>query len=167
MKCYEYIAVYVDDLGHVPMVILVCIVEMHTLNLLMCGYHLGTTSNYSIFWSMDFQLLWVFSLPRLNTPIGYVYTDFEISGAARLLQKKVHTFVGRGGGGLNVSGRCQRHYRPLFIVLKSLISLHPKKDCIIDIDCACGKFPMCLIFKYMFILSTAFVSHHYSHFLHR
>ena len=28
----------------------------------------------------------------------------------------------------------------------------PKKDCIIDIDRPCGKFPMCLIVKYMFIL---------------
>ena len=28
-----------------------------------------------------------------------------------------------------------------------------------------GKFPFCLIVKYMFILSIVFVSHHYSHFL--
>ena len=35
----------------------------------------------------------VFSLP------GYAHTDFEISGAAPLLQKKVHTFV----AGSNVS----------------------------------------------------------------
>ena len=33
-------------------------VEMHILNLLMCGYRLGTTLNISIFWSMVLQLLW-------------------------------------------------------------------------------------------------------------
>ena len=60
--------VRVCTLGHIPMVILACIVEMHTLNLLMCGYRLGTTLYFSVFRSMICNYSGVFSLPRLNTP---------------------------------------------------------------------------------------------------
>ena len=68
-------------LGHVPTVILVCIVEMHTLNLLTCGYHLGTTLNYSVFQEAKY-------------PQQVMHTDFVLSGEEKLLWKKVHTFVG-------------------------------------------------------------------------
>ena len=127
------------------MVILVCIVEMHTLNLLMCEYHLGTTLNISIFWRMFLQLLRVFSLPRLNTPnrlCTHRFRDFLCTSVA---QKK--------SAYLSWGVKCElKVSTSLSTPLHSsqIIDLQPpKKDCIVAINCLCGNVAMCLIVKYV------------------
>ena len=108
----------------------------HTLNLLTCGYRLGTTSNYSVFRSMFSLLLW---LPRLNTRLC-THRFCVIQSRPVALEKSAYLCWGVECE-LKVSMSLST---PLHG--SQIIDLPPPKKRLyyIDINCDCSKLPMCL-----------------------
>ena len=68
------------------MVILVCIVEMHTLNLLTCGYRLGTTLSNSHLWGIQ-PLEAKYPQQVMHTQISRFFEQLACSGKRAYLSR--------------------------------------------------------------------------------